>query len=207
MQPPLSFGEGLGVRLKFSMKKLLMYFIQGLLVTVPVAITLFVVYQIIDLVSSAFSIFGTIISPAIDPLIYLFISAGIIFTMGILGSSIILQPLFNLLDSALERTPFIKTIYSSVKDLMEAFVGGKKRFDKPVLVMINKENNIRRLGFLTKERLDELNIQEGFVAIYLPMSYSFSGNLIIVPAENVTPIDATSTEVMKFIISGGVTEM
>jgi uncharacterized membrane protein len=189
------------------MKKLLMYFIQGLLVTVPVAITLFVVYKIIDLVSSAFSIFGTIVSPAVDPFIYLLISVGIIFLMGLLGSSIILQPLFNLFDSALERTPFIKTIYSSVKDLMEAFVGGKKRFDKPVLVVVNKENNIRRLGFVTQQSLSDLKIQEGFVAVYLPMSYSFSGNLIIVPAENISPVDASSTDVMKFIISGGVTEI
>lgn len=192
---------------KINVKKLLMYFMQGLLVTVPVAITTFVVYKIIALITSAFSILGTIVSPVIDPFIYTAIAIGVIFLMGLLGSSIILSPLFNLFDNALEHTPFIKTVYSSVKDLMAAFVGNKKRFNQPVLVTINKENNIQQLGFVTQESLKELDIKEGFVAVYIPMSYSVSGNLIIVPVDNVIPIKASPTEVMKFIISGGVTEL
>ena len=90
---------------------------------------------------------------------------------------------------------------------MAAFVGNKKRFNQPVLVTINKENNIQQLGFVTQKSLKELDIKEGVVAVYIPMSYSVSGNLIIVPADNVTPIKASPTEVMKFIISGGVTEL
>lgn len=190
-----------------NVKKLLMYFMQGLLVTVPVAITSFVVYKIIVLITSAFSILGTIVSPVIDPFIYTAIAIGVIFLMGLLGSSIILSPLFNLFDNALEHTPFIKTVYSSVKDLMAAFVGNKKRFNQPVLVTINKENSIQQLGFVTQKTLKELGIKEGVVAVYIPMSYSVSGNLIIVPADNITSIKASPTEVMKFIISGGVTEL
>lgn len=189
------------------MKKFLMYFMQGLLVTVPVAITIFVIYRIIAFVGSIFSEFGTIISPVIDPFIYIAISIGIVFLMGILGSSIILSPLFNLFDTTLERTPVIKIIYSSIKDIMSAFVGSKKRFDKPVMVVINKENNIHQLGFVTQKSVEELNIQAGFVAVYVPMSYSVSGNLIIVPSESVTPVEASASEIMKFIISGGVSEI
>lgn len=189
------------------MKKVFVYFVPGLLVTIPVAITTFVVYTIIKLVGSFFSVFGTIVSPVVDPFIYIAISVGIIFLMGLLGSSIILKPLFSLFDSALEHTPFVKIIYSSIKDLMSAFVGSKKRFDKPVLIIINKENNIHRMGFVTKDSLEELKIKKGFVAVYMPMSYSLAGNLIIVPSENITPINASSSEVMKFIVSGGVTDI
>lgn len=189
------------------MKKIFLYFVQGLVITVPVAITGFVVYKLIDIVGSFFVGFGTIVSPVIDPFIMIAIAVGIILLMGILGSSIILRPLFILFDNTLEHTPLIKTIYTSMKDLLSAFVGSKKRFNKPVLVMINKENHIQQIGFITQENLEELNIKEGTVAVYIPMSYSLSGNLLIVPVGNITPVDASSAEVMKFIVSGGVTDI
>ncbi len=189
------------------MRKILRFFIQGLIITVPVAITAFVVYKLIDLVGSFFSIFGTIVSPVVDPFIVLGSAIGLIFIAGLLGSSIILRPLFIMFDSAMEHTPFIKTVYTSMKDLLAAFVGSKKRFNKPVLVTINKENNIQQLGFITQENLSELNIKTGKVAVYIPMSYSFSGNLLIVPIDHITVVEASSPEVMKFIISGGVTDI
>jgi uncharacterized membrane protein len=189
------------------MKILIRYFIQGLIFTVPVLITGVVLYKIISLIGSFFSIFGTIVSPIVDPFIVTSIACLLILFMGLLGSSIILKPLFNLFDNALEHTPFIKTIYSSIKDLLSAFVGSKKRFNKPVLVTINKENNIQQLGFITKEDLTELNLSKGTVAVYVPLSYSFAGNLLIVPADHITIVDASSSEVMKFVVSGGVTDI
>ncbi len=189
------------------MKNLLRYFVQGLVITVPISITAFVVYKIIDIVRSSVAIFGTIVSPVIDPFIVIAIALTLIVFMGILGSSIILRPLFNLFDNALEHTPFIKTIYSSIKDLLSAFVGSKKRFNKPVLVTINKENNIQQLGFITQEDLSELKLNPGTVAVYMPMSYSFAGNLLIVPADHITYVNASPSEVMKFIVSGGVTDI
>ncbi len=189
------------------MKKFLIYFIQGLVITVPVAITGYVIYRIIDWVGSIFSVFGTIVSPVIDPFIILFTAIFLIFLMGLLGSSIILQPIFSTFDRALERTPVIKTVYSSIKDLFSAFVGSKKKFNKPVLVTINKENNIQQLGFITHEDLTELNLPKDTIAVYIPLSYSLSGNLLIVPSDHITPVDASSAEVMKFVVSGGVTDL
>lgn len=189
------------------MNKFLRYFIQGLIITVPVAITAFVVYKVIDWISSFFGFFGVIVSPFVDPFIVISIAIGLICLMGLLGSSIILRPLFIMFDSAMEHTPVIKTVYSSIKDLLAAFVGSKKRFNKPVLVTINKENNIQQLGFVTHEDLSELNLRKDTVAVYVPLSYSFSGNLLIVPADHITVVDASSSEVMKFIISGGVTDI
>lgn len=189
------------------MNKILRYFIQGLVIIVPVAITAYVVYKIVDLVGSFFNIFGTIVSPLVDPFIVIGIAIGLIFLMGLLGSTIILRPLFIMFDNVMEHTPFIKTVYSSIKDLFSAFVGSKKRFNKPVLVTINKENNIQQLGFVTQENLSELKIKAGTVAVYVPLSYSFSGNLLIVPVDHITYVEASSSEVMKFIVSGGVTDI
>lgn len=189
------------------MNKFLRYFIQGLIITVPVAITSFVIYMVINWISSFFSFFGVIVSPFVDPFIVIGIAIALIFLMGLLGSSIILRPLFIMFDNAMEHTPVIKTVYSSIKDLLAAFVGSKKRFNKPVLVTINKENNIQQLGFVTQEDLSELKLKKDIVAVYVPLSYSFSGNLLIVPADHITVVDASSSEVMKFIISGGVTDI
>lgn len=189
------------------MNRFLRYFIQGIIITVPVAITGFVVYKIVDAIVSFFGSFGVIVSPYVDPFIVIGVIIGLIFLMGLLGSSIILRPLFIMFDSAMEHTPLIKTVYSSIKDLLAAFVGSKKRFNRPVLVTINKENNIQQLGFVTQEDLSELNLKTGTVAVYVPLSYSFSGNLLIVPADHITIVDASSSEVMKFIISGGVTDI
>jgi uncharacterized membrane protein len=189
------------------MSKIVRYFIQGLIITVPVGITAIVIYKVFDWVRSLFSMFGTIVSPGIDPFIILATAVVLIFLMGLLGSSIILQPLFSLFDSTLEQTPVVKTVYGSIKDFMSAFVGSKKRFNKPVLITINKENNIQQLGFITKEDLSELNISKDTVAVYVPLSYSISGNLLIVPTDHITVVDASSAEVMKFIVSGGVTDI
>ncbi len=189
------------------MKKIFLYFIQGIIIIVPVAITAFVLYKIISLVGSFLSYFGLIVNPFIDPFIVLASALVLIFLVGLLGSSIILRPLFAFFDHALESTPVVKTIYTSIKDLLSAFVGSKKRFNKPVLITINKENNIKQLGFITQEDLRELNIAKGTIAVYVPLSYSFSGSLLIVPVDHITYVNASSTEVMKFIISGGVTDI
>lgn len=189
------------------MKKALLYFVQGLVITVPVVITGIVVYKVFDWTASLFSKFGTIVSPVVDPFIILLIAITLIFFMGMLGSSIVMRPLFALLDKGFESAPLIKTVYSSIKDLLSAFVGSKKKFNKPVLVTINKENNIQQLGFITHEDLQELNLPKDAVAVYVPMSYSLSGNLLIVPSDHITPVDASSSEIMKFIVSGGVTDI
>jgi len=189
------------------MTKIVRYFLQGLVITVPVGITAIVIYKVVTWFFSLFSIFGTIVSPAVDPFIILILGLVLILLMGLLGSSIILRPIFSLFDATLENTPVVKTVYSSIKDFMSAFVGSKKKFNRPVLITINKENNIQQLGFITKDDLTELNIGKDTVAVYVPLSYSISGNLLIVPTDHITIVDASSPEVMKFIVSGGVTDI
>jgi uncharacterized membrane protein len=90
---------------------------------------------------------------------------------------------------------------------MSAFVGEKRRFNRPVLVKLIEGSEIKKLGFITREDLTEFDINEDHIAVYLPHSYNFSGNLYIVEKRNVTVLDANAAEVMKFIVSGGVTEV
>ena len=188
------------------MKTFIRYFLQGLLTIVPIAITCWVVFKIIFIMTSLFSTFGLIINPILDPFIVLAAVILLIIFIGMLSSSIVLKPLFNFFHHAIERAPIVKTIYSSIKDLVSAFVGSKKRFNKPVLVTTNKTSGIQQLGFITQTNLQELGIKDK-VSVYVPHSYAISGMLLIVPVENIKAINASSAEVMKFIVSGGVTDI
>jgi uncharacterized membrane protein len=188
------------------MRRVVRYFFQGLLMLVPISITLYVIYYIVVSVGGWMHYMGININPMIDPIIGFISAVMLIVIVGMIGSSIIFQPFLSMLDHLVEKAPLIKTIYGAVKDLMSAFVGSKKRFNKPVLVMTNKDAGIYKLGFLTSNDLHELGITDK-VAVYMPYSYAFSGMLIIVDQANIKPIDASSADVMKFIISGGVTEI
>ena len=181
------------------MKKIISYFFQGLLFTVPIAVTVFIIYKSFILIDE--------ILPFEKPGLGILIILGLITFLGFLGSTIIAKPVFSYIDRLIEKAPLIKIIYSAVRDLLSAFVGTKKSFDKPVLVKLNNNSEVQKLGFITQEDLTDLGIGADKVAVYLPHSYAWSGNQFIVPKENVTPINASSTTVMKFIISGGVTKI
>lgn len=189
------------------MKNIARYFVQGLLVIVPVAITIYVIYKIIVFISSLFSLFGIIVHPVVDFFIVGAFAILFILLMGFMGSSFFFRPLFSLIENALEKAPVIKIVYTSIKDFLSAFVGNKKRFNRPVLVDIDKQNGIQQMGFITQDSLALLGLPDGKVAVYFPFSYAFTGKLLFVPKDSVKMLNISPSEAMKFIVSGGVTEL
>ena len=131
----------------------------------------------------------------------------LITIIGIIGSAAITSPINSFFQSLLKRAPLLQTIYSSVKDLMSTFVGNKKGFDQPVMIKIYENSSIERIGFITNENLNSLGIKGEKILVYLPHSYAFSGQLFVVEKSYVTQIDKSSSEIMKLIVSGGVTEI
>ena len=191
---------------KYS-KKLLNYFMQGLLYITPLGATLFIIYFTVNSIDTkANDLLFSILHIRI-PGLGILLTLTIITTVGFFGKSLLAKPLVALIDAVMEKVPFIKIIYTSTKDFMAAFVGQKKKFTEAVMVQMNKDAEIYKLGFITQKDLTNIGIKEGYIAVYLPHSYNFSGNLFIVPAGNVTPINAPSAEIMKFIVSGGITEI
>ena len=75
-----------------------------------------------------------------------------------------------------------------------------------VLVTVNQNPVVQRIGFITEHDLTELGLGVDRMAVYLPFSYGFNGQLVIVESSSVTKLDASGTEMMKFVISGGVTD-
>jgi uncharacterized membrane protein len=128
----------------------------------------------------------------------------LITLFGFLASSFLTRRMLSMVEGMLERLPFVRLLYSSTRDLLNAFVGEKRRFDKPVIVTPFVGGQARAIGFVTQETLDSMGMRE-HVAVYLPQSYNFAGSLLIFPMSAVEPLDAESADVMAFIVSGGVT--
>jgi len=182
------------------MKRLLKYFFNGLLIVIPFGITLYIIYFIVAKLDAIVpSLLGWDAAPGLGLLLFLIIT----ILLGYLGSSLIAKPALTMIENSLYKVPVISLIYSSSKDFINAFIGEKKRFNQPVLVEVNKELNIQRFGFITQNDLSALNIVDK-VAVYFPHSYNISGNLLIVSTEHVMVVHAPSSEIMKFIVSGGV---
>ena len=178
------------------MKKFVGYFLQGILYLVPLAATIYVVVKAVVFVDG--------LVPVRIPGLGLLIILVVVTVSGYLGGTLLVKSVFNF-NKFLEKVPLLKIVYSSVKDLLSAFVGKKKRFTEPVLVKM--EGEVERIGFVTQKDLTHIGISAEKIGVYVPFSYAVTGNLIIVPKENVTPIDGSSADIMKFIISGGVTEI
>ncbi|CAM3251514.1 MULTISPECIES: DUF502 domain-containing protein [Brevibacillus] len=177
------------------MKRAIRYFLEGLLYVIPLAVTVFILYKIFVTVDSWLNL-------PIPGVGFLLTIVGI-FVIGFLASNVLTQGLMSLISQLFEKVPFIKLIYTSIKDLIGAFVGEKKSFDKPVLVTLSQEGFPKAIGFITKEDLEAFGLTD-HVAVYLPQSYNFAGNLLIFPVEQVQILDVDSSEVMAFLVSGGV---
>ncbi len=193
------------------MKKVFNYFLQGVLITVPVLVTVYILYALIIWLDNLFPFNFSVKIPLLGKVglhgFGIFAIFIIITIVGYFASSLVANPAFILFERLFNRTPLIKIVYSSVKDLIEAFVGEKKRFTKPVLVQVNKDSDLQRIGFVTEDDLTKLGLPSGKIAVYFPFSYGFNGQLFIVPSDSVTALNASGTEIMKFIISGGVTDI
>ncbi len=181
---------------KFTLKRIISYFFQGLLYILPIGLTVYIIIELF--------IFLEKLNPFDFPGLGLVVMLAIITAIGYIGS-FYLTTIFNKIEKWFEKLPLIKIIYSSIKDLVSAFVGQKKRFTEPVLVKVAPE--VEKIGFITCKDLSKIGIDENKVGVYLPFSYAITGNFIIVPAENIRLLDVPSSEIMKYIISGGVTEI
>jgi uncharacterized membrane protein len=195
---------------RFSYKKLLPYFLQGMLIIAPVAITAYTIYAVVSSIDSLIPIFThTDADGKIQVRNYglgFIVIIAVIVAIGYFSSFFIRGKLFSFIDKWLERTPGIKYIYSTTRDFFEAFAGEKKKFTKNVLANVD-DNDVWRVGFVTQEDMDDFGLKD-YVAVYVPMAYSVAGNVYIIPKTRVKPItNIGAAQTMKFAVSGGVTSI
>ncbi len=161
----------------------LKYFLQGFVIIGPLGLTFFVIWYVFSSVESL--IFGTAI-------------------LGFLASKFVFgRFIFEQIDHLLEHTFGVKHIYTPMKEIMESFVGDKKKFNTPIWVKISENPETWRIGFLTQKNIiiDDKN----FVAVYLPHSYAISGWVIVIEEENTRKVkNMDAAAAMKFAVSGGI---
>lgn len=195
-------------------RKLLQYFFQGVIILAPIVITVWAVVALFNYIDN---ILPNIIH-SLFPFFYKLDAEGnvekipgvgfvviiiLIVLVGWFSTSYVVGKIVEFFGHLLERTPGIRFIYTSVKDFLEAFAGEKRKFDKPVLVNVDAAD-VWRLGFMTQDNSSRLELS-GHVVVYVPHSYAVSGVVYIVPIDKVKILsNISSTEAMKFALSGGV---
>ncbi len=181
-----------------TLRKIVRYFIQGLIILAPIAITAYVLYWLFDKVDS-------ILRPYVNiPGLGFGIIIVFVILVGWISSSFIMGSLLGVFDHWIERTPGIKFIYTSTKDFFEAFAGDKRKFSRAVLANVFA-NDVWIVGFLTDEEMQKFNLGADNVAVYVPQAYNFAGQLYILPRDKVRKIEHISSgEAMKYAVTGGV---
>jgi uncharacterized membrane protein len=178
------------------MNWLIKNFLRGLVIVVPIAVTVYLLYQTFITLDRLLRL------PTPGLGIAILIVATI--AVGALASNFIGRRLFAITETVFTKAPLVRIIYAAIKDLLEAFVGNKRRFDKPVSVQMTE--GIRIFGFITRDDLGALG-SPGDVAVYVPFSYTWDGCLLVVARERIQPLDADSASIMALIVSGGISRV
>jgi uncharacterized membrane protein len=194
----------------FNFKKLLQYFLQGLLVLGPIMITAYVLYWAVSSIDSSIPIFSYKDAQGVVHVrnygIGFVIIIAVVILIGYISSFFINSRFISFFDKLLEKTPGIKHIYATTRDFFEAFAGEHKKFTKHVLANVD-DNDVWRFGFITREDMEDFGLKD-YVTVYVPMAYSIAGNVYVIPKNRVRLIDNISaSQTMKFAVSGGVTDI
>ena len=171
-------------------------FLRGLVIVVPIALTVYLVYE-------TFTRLDRLLNLHLPGLGLLVLVVAIVVT-GALAGNFVGRRVFALTEKLFTNAPIVRIVYAAIKDLLEAFVGNKRRFDRPVTISVTE--GVKTFGFITRDDLASLGIQ-GSVAVYVPFSYTWDGCLLVVAKERVTPLDADSASVMALVVSGGVSRV
>ena len=195
---------------RFHYKKLLQYFLQGLLILAPIAITAYSIFWVVTSIDSLLPIFtykdlqGNVKVQNYGIGFLIIILALIV--IGYFSSFFITGRVVSFVDKLLEKTPGIKYIYSTTRDFFEAFAGDKKKFTRNVLANVD-DNDVWRFGFITRDDMEEFGLKD-YVTVYIPMAYSVAGNVYVIPKERIKPItNISAAQTMKFAVSGGITDV
>ena len=177
------------------MKRLIRNFLHGCLVVVPAVVTLSAIWIVFRKVDGLLGI------PI--PGVGLVVTVALITAVGAFSSNVLGKKMVQVADGWLGRVPLVKLIYTGLRDFMAALVGEKKSFDKPCVVSLSADGSVRAFGFITREDLSHWGLA-GHVAVYFPQSINFAGQLGLFPRARVEALAVEPSQILPFIVSGGV---
>ena len=178
------------------MNWLIKNFLRGLVIVVPIALTVYLVYQSFRRLDELLRVE--------TPGVGLAILIAAIIAIGALAGNFVGRRFFALTEKLFTKAPIVRIVYAAIKDLLEAFVGNKRRFDRPVTIRVS--DGVKTFGFITRDDLASLGMP-GDVAVYVPFSYTWDGCLLVVARERVSALEVDSASVMALVVSGGVSRV
>lgn len=191
------------------MKQLQKIFLQGLVTFLPIALTIYIIYAGVAIVDSFLGDSLRVVLPIYIPGFGFLLTVLLIFLLGLLLNSLIAGGIFQKFEQRLTQVPFIKAIYSPLRDLMNLFSkgGGPGGLQKVVLVDMT-DTGVRALGLVTRESFKDVPAIEAQaddrISVYIPMSYGLGGFTLMVPRSRLTPIDMPIEKAMSLAITGWV---
>lgn len=193
--------------IKKFFQQLLYYFIKGALVVVPVAGAVFLIVWAVAALDNALNLTAHFLHdetgmPLYIPGIGILTVVVVLIVVGLIFTNLVTAPIRAWLKRSIAKIPLFNTLYSSIKDFTEAFVGDAKKFNEPVLVLIN-ETGLKKIGFLTQRDLSKIGLTDE-VVVYFPYSYSVAGQVVVVRTIHVEKLNMSATDAMKLVVSGGV---
>jgi len=188
------------------MKRLTSYFLQGLVFLAPISITIYVIYLVFEFADNlSQKVLSTLIDREI-PGLGILVMLVFLTVLGYIGQTVIARPFKAFFKKIIHTIPLLELIHSAIKDFFSAFVGKDKKFNKPVMFKINLDDSANRIGFITNQNLAAFDALD-MVAVYVPFSYTFTGETYLVSKGAIKLIDAPASEVMKFLVAGGVADV
>ena len=183
------------------------YFIAGVVVLIPIGITIYLTLFLISITSK-------ILPKEINPNHYLpynipgleiLMSVILITLIGFLSLSFIGRKLLDVFDNILKRIPILRTIYSAIVQMTETFTKSDNKKKNVVLVEYPRKGSWA-VGFATRENTGEISnkTQQKLINVFVPTTPNpTSGFLLMFPKEDVIYLDLTFEEASKFIVSAG----
>lgn len=191
------------------MKQLQKIFLQGLVTFLPIALTIYIIYAGITIVDSFLGDALRQILPIYIPGLGFLLTVALIMLLGLALNNLLTGGVFQKLEQKMTQVPFIKAIYSPLRDLMNLFSkgGGPGGLQKVVFVDMG-DSGVRVLGLVTRENFKDIPAIEqnagDRIAVYVPMSYGLGGFTLMVPRSRITPLDMPIEKAMSLAITGWV---
>ena len=193
-------------------KGLKRYFITGLLVMVPLYITVYVLTLIVGFMDNIFNILPITLRP--DTYLPVRIPGqGIAFTIigifivGVIATNILGKRLFSIGEKALLRIPVVRIVYNASKQFMETFFTGDHEGFRKVVLVEFPAKGIYSIGFVTGRARGELkqNVHEKGITVFMPTTPNpTSGYLVIVEEAHTIPTNLSVEDAFKVIMTGGM---
>ena len=194
------------------MRRMTSYFFQGLLFTAPIAFTIYVFYAIFHWIDEPVKVkLNQVLGnpptqplvPGVGFLLFVVVAVGMLMLIGFLCQNLLTSAITRIVERQFSRFPLIRLIHNSIKDLVGAFGGDKRKFDQPVLVTVVPSSDAKLVGFVTRKTMEIWGMSDQ-IAVFVPMSFTFGGNLLVVPKDRVKPLNVSVADAMAFVVSGGI---